>query len=68
MESATRTVLKSVRNQGATPLAFEALLLFAAPEVLTLQKLVELLTLGEHSHQLQAVTVYNLECFVPLFV
>jgi len=37
---------------GAIPLALEALLLLAAPELLTLQKLVVLEPLGERSHQL----------------
>ena len=42
------------RNQGATPFVLDALLLLAAPEVLTLQKFVALLTFGETSHQLHA--------------
>lgn len=33
----------------------EALLLFAAPEVFTLQKLLSLVALGERSHQFAAV-------------
>jgi hypothetical protein len=41
-----------VRNQGASPLALLALLLLAAPEVLTLQKFVALLALGDDNHQL----------------
>lgn len=53
--SITRSQLLSVRNHGRTPFELEALLLFAAPVVFTLQKLVELLTLGEASHQLEAI-------------
>lgn len=43
--------------KGASPFALEALLLFALPFVLTLQKFVALLAFGERSHQLQAAIV-----------
>ena len=39
-------------KSGASPLEFLALLLLALPLVFTLQKLLELLQLGERSHQL----------------
>jgi hypothetical protein len=39
---------------GASPLVLLALLLLALPLLLTLQKLVVLLVLGERSHQLLA--------------
>ena len=48
--SATHSFLKS----GATPLELFALLLFAFPLLFTLQKLLELLALGERSHQFAA--------------
>ena len=41
----------SLLKSGATPLELFALLLFAFPLLFTLQKLVELLALGERSHQ-----------------
>ena len=41
--------------QGATPLLLLALLLFAVPSELTLQKLVVLEPFGERSHQLFAL-------------
>lgn len=47
-------------NQGSTPLELLALLLFGAPEVLTLQKLLLLLTFGEASQTFTAVIAYNL--------
>ena len=37
-------------DHGAKPFEFDALLLFALPSVLTLQKFVELLEFGERSH------------------
>lgn len=43
-----------VRNPNATPYELLALLLLAVPLLLTLQKLVALLPLGERSHQLVA--------------
>lgn len=43
-----------LRNPKATPLLLLALLLLALPLLLTLQKLVVLLPLGERSHQLFA--------------
>jgi hypothetical protein len=43
-----------LRNPKATPLVLLALLLLALPLLLTLQKLVVLLPLGERSHQLFA--------------
>ena len=39
-----------MQNPKATPLALLALLLFALPLLFTLQKLLELLPLGERSH------------------
>lgn len=39
-----------LRNPKATPLVLLALLLLALPLLLTLQKLLELVTLGERSH------------------
>ena len=47
-------------NQGRTPLELLALLLFGAPEVLTLQKFVELLIFGEANQTFTAVIAYNL--------
>lgn len=41
-------------NPGASPLELLALLLFAEPSVLTLQKLLVFDALGERSHQLTA--------------
>jgi hypothetical protein len=46
---------KQIYPKGASPLVFDALLLLALPFELTLQKLVELLELGERSHQLAAL-------------
>lgn len=46
-------------NQGSTPLELLALLLFVAPEVLTLQKFVELLIFGEANQTFTAVIAYN---------
>ena len=45
---------KSLHPKGDSPFALLALLLFALPLLLTLQKLVALLTRGERSHQLLA--------------
>jgi len=42
-------------NQGQTPFELLALLLLQLPLLLTFQKLVELPTLGERSHQLVEV-------------
>lgn len=39
--------IHEARNQGASPLVLLALLLFVLPSLLTLQKLVELLLLGD---------------------
>lgn len=44
-----------VHPQGASRLELPALLLLAEPLLLTLQKLVALLALGERSHQLLAL-------------
>ena len=56
------------KNQGSTPLALLALLLFVEPSEFTLQKFVELLTFGEDSHQLQAaiqlITYSSLSLFL----
>lgn len=49
------SVLFELRNPKATPFELLALLLLALPLLLTLQKLVELLELGERSHQLFAL-------------
>ena len=43
-----------IQNPKLTPLELLALLLLAAPLELTLQKLLELVKLGERSHQLLA--------------
>ena len=48
------TNVTHARDQGATPFELLALLLLALPLLLTLQKLVVLLALGERSHQLLA--------------
>ena len=47
-------------NQGRTPLELLALFLFGAPEVLTLQKFVELLIFGEANQTFTAVIACNL--------
>ena len=49
--------IHEVRNQGATPLALEALLLLALPLLFTLQKLVVLPLLGdiEYNHWLPLI-------------
>ena len=57
--------IHEVRNQGATPLALEALLLFALPLLFTLQKLVVLPLLGdiEYNHWLPLILskIYSLD-------
>ena len=50
-------------NQGQTPFELLALLLFMLPLLLTFQKLVELVALGERNHQLVEITEYNLKIF-----
>lgn len=55
-----------VMNQGSTPLELLALLLFGAPEVLTLQKFVELLIFGEANQTFTAVIAYSLYSFLIL--
>lgn len=49
------SVVIFVMNQGSTPLELLALLLFGVPEVLTLQKFVELLIFGEANQTFTAV-------------
>lgn len=55
-----------VMNQGSTPLELLALLLFGAPDVLTLQKLLLLLTFGEANHTFTAVIAHSLYSFLIL--
>ena len=50
-------------NQGQTPFELLALLLLQLPLLLTFQKLVELVALGERNHQLVEITEYNLKIF-----
>lgn len=50
----TWLLMVNVQNPKLTPLEVLALLLLASPLELTLQKLLELLELGERSHQLLA--------------
>ena len=53
---------------GATPLALLALLLFALPSELTLQKFVALSRFGERNHQLPAELRYDLSISNPVGV
>ena len=49
----------TLENQGQTPFELLALLLFMLPLLLTFQKLVELVALGERNHQFVANVEYN---------
>ena len=61
--------IHEVRNQGETPLALEALLLFALPLLFTLQKLVVLPLLGdiEYNHWLPLILSKNFIVLIILY-